>query len=196
MQPTPQPHAQPKKLDELLANVEHHVNYAMRQFGHITPALFFIGSDGQGIFAPESMADDSEKDDFATMARLACIAHGASCCVMVLEAWAKFGQPDEKLDLSEPPSEALDRKEYVILMGESRNGNRQRFLPIIRSGNGKFFGFGDSNEPGVDMQGRFAGILTPKVPDTRARALAAAMLQIKISGRGNLKSPRLPKSRR
>ena len=131
MQPSPQPHPQPRTLDDLLANAEHYARYCMGNSGRVTPALFFLGLDGQGMFVPQSLADDSAKDDFADQARLACVAHAAYACVMVLEAWARFAKPGEKLDTSEPPSEAMDREEYVILMGESRQGNRPRFLPII-----------------------------------------------------------------
>ena len=73
---------------------------------------------------------------------------------MVLEAWMKTATPGEKMDMTEPPSEAFDRQEVIVLMGESRAGQKQKFLPIIRSGNGKFFGFGDSNMPSLDkMEG-------------------------------------------
>ena len=42
--------------------------------------------------------------------------------------------------MTEPPSKAFDRQEVIVLMGESHGGHKQKFLPIIRSGNGKFFG--------------------------------------------------------
>ena len=180
MQQSPQPHPQPKTLDDLLANAEHYADFCMRNSGRVTPALFLIGPDGQGMVCPESLADDRAKDDFATQARLMCIAHGATACVMVLEAWAKFAKPGEKFDLTEAPSEAFDRREFVVLMGESRDARRQKFLPIIRSDNGMFFGFGESEVPGMDeIKGRFAQILPPKVPDEKMRLVAQAMLQVK-----------------
>lgn len=118
------------------------------------------------MFMPESLEDGAAKDDFATNARLMCIAHAASACVMALEAWAKFATPGDKFDETEPPSEAVDRREVIVLMGESRVGQKQKFLPIIRSGNGKFFGFGESEAPAMDeMKGRFAHLLPTKIPD-------------------------------
>src|SRR6266516_4080221 len=157
MQPSPQPHPQPKTLDDLLANAEHYADFCMRNSGRVTPALFFLGPGGQGMFCAESLADDSIKDDFATNARLMCIAYAATSVVMALEAWAKFAKPGEKFDMTEAPSEAFDRRELVVLMGESHSGQKQKFLPIIRSGNGKFFGFGESEVPAMDkMKGRFA----------------------------------------
>jgi hypothetical protein len=192
---------QPNKLetlDDLLVQAEHYANYSMRNMGRMPPMLFLIGPNGPLMFMPESLADESAKDAFATSARLMCIAHAATCVVMALEAWAKFAKPDEKFDVTEPPSEAIDRREFVVLVGESRTGQKQKFLPIIRSGNGKFFGFGESEAPAIDeMKGRFAQLLPTKVPDTAMRDVAKAMLKIKGAGRVMTgASPRLPRSRR
>jgi hypothetical protein len=118
---------------------------------------------------------------------------------MALEAWMKTATPGEKLDMTEPPSEAFDRQECVVLMGESiAEGQKQQILPIIRSGNGKFFNLGESNVPVMDkMTGRFAQILPPKVPDAEMRLLAKTMLKVKgvnIAKPG--RTVRLPRSRR
>jgi hypothetical protein len=156
----------------------------MRNIGRLPPTLFLIGSQGPLMYMPESLADESDKDDFATTARLMCIAHAATACVMALEAWAKFAKPGEEFDEMEPPSEAFDRQEVVVLMGESHTGQKQKFLPIIRSDNGKFFGLGESNAPSMDeMKGRFAQLLPTKVPDEGIRLVAKAMLKVKGVGR-------------
>ncbi len=192
---------QPDKLetlDDLLAQAEHYANFSMRNMGRLPPTLFMIGPDGTMMFMPESLGDDSEKDDFATNAKLMCIAHGATACVMAMEVWTKFATPGEELDETERPSEAIDRREFVILMGESHTAQKQKFLPIIRSGNGKFFGLGESEVPAMDtLTGRFAQILPTKVPDTDMRDLAKAMLKVKGAGRALPGiTPRLPRSRR
>jgi hypothetical protein len=192
---------QPEKLenlDDLLAQAEHYANYSMRNMGRLPATLFLIGPDGPMMFVPKSLGDDRAKDDFADNARLVCIAYAATSVVMALEAWAKFANPGEKLDTTEPPSEALDRREVIVLMGESRSGQKQKFLPIIRSGNAKFFGFGEPEAPTMDeMKGRFAQLLPTEIPDTRMRDLARAMLKVKGVGRavpGSIQ--RLPRSRR
>jgi hypothetical protein len=170
----------------------------MRNIGRLPPALFMIGPDGPLMLMPESLADDSAKDDFATNARLMCIAYGATAVVMALEAWARFATPGEKFDETERPSEAIDRREVIVLMGESHSGQKQKFLPIIRSGNGKFFGFGESEDPNMDeVKGRFAQLLPTKVPDTATRDLAKAMLKVKGVGSAIPgATPRLPRTRR
>jgi len=92
----------------------------------------------------------------------------------------KLAKPGEKLDLTEAPSEAFDRHEVVVLAGEDRNGQRQQYLPIIRSDNGNFFGFNEFKMPKFDtMEGRFVGILPPNVADDEHRTLAKVMLKVK-----------------
>jgi hypothetical protein len=174
---------QPDKLetlDDLLAQAEHYAGFCMRNSGKMSPTLFLIGADGPLMFVPASLVDAGEKDAFANTARLVCIAHAATVTVMALEAWMKSATPGEKLDMTEPPSEAFDRQEVIVLMGESHGGQKQKFLPIIRSGNGKFFNLGESNVPIMDkMEGRFAQILPPKVADAQLREAAKVMLKVK-----------------
>ena len=170
----------------------------MRNSGKMSPTLFLIGADGPLMFVPASLVDADEKDAFANTARLVCIAHAATVIVMALEAWMKTATPGEKLDTTEAPSEAFNRQEVIVLMGESHGGQKQKFLPIIRSGNGKFFGFGESNMPSLDkIEGRFAQILPPKVADDQMRLLAKTMLKVKGV---NVAKPgatvRLPRSQR
>ena len=83
-------------------------------------------------------------------------------------------------------------------MGESHSGQKQKFLPIIRSGNGKFFGFGESEVPTMDkMKGRFAQLLPTKVPDAAMRDLARVMLKVKgvVQDKAGI-TPRAVKPRR
>ena len=80
----------------------------------------------------------------------------------------KLATPGEELDMT------------IVLMGESHTGQKQKYLPIIRSDNGKFFGFGESNMPVWDkIEGRFAQILPPNVATDEHRALAKVMLKVK-----------------
>ncbi len=172
--------AQLKTLDDLMTQAAHYANFCLRNSGSMPPTLFLIGEAGPMMFLPGKMASDTEKDSFANMARLVCIAQAATSCVMTMEAWMKTAKPDQPLDMTEPPSEAFDREEVVVLMGEDRAGQRQQFLPIIRSDNGKFFNLGESTLPVMDnIEGRFAQILSPKVPDTQAKLLAQTMLKVK-----------------
>jgi hypothetical protein len=174
-----QPPKKLESLDDLLAQAAHYAGFCMRNSGKMSPTLFLIGADGPLMFVPASLADANEKDAFANTARLVCIAYAATACVMALEAWMKTATPGEKMDMTEPPSEAFDRQEVIVLMGESRDGQKQKFLPIIRHDNGNFFNLGETTVPGMDrMEGRFAQILPPKVADDQMRLLAKTMLKV------------------
>ena len=178
--PRLQPPRQLETLDDLLAQATHYAHFCMRNSGKMSATLFLIGADGPLMFLPASLADEDEKDDFATIARLMGIAYAATSCVMALESWMKLATPGEELDLTERPSESFDRKEVIVLMGESHTGLKQKYLPIIRSDNGKFFGFGELNMPVLDnIEGRFAQLLPPHVATAEHRTLAKAMLKIK-----------------
>ena len=62
-------------------------------------------------------------------------------------------------------------------MGETASQKKHKFLPIIRTDAGGFFGFGEFDGPSFDhLRGRFTGLLPPKVPDIEQRTLAKAVL--------------------
>ena len=166
-------------LDELLARAEGMAGFAMRVRGKVPPTLLAAGADGPLCFIPSSLKDERAKDQFATIARLVCAAHAATAAVMIVEAWMKTASPDGTLDLSVPPSESLHRREVVVLTGESRAGCRQKLLPIIRTGAGGFFGFGEfPTPPDTTFSGRFAQILPPHAPTPGERQKAATMLAV------------------
>ena len=146
----------------------------MKNSGHMAPTLFLIGEKGPLMFCPQSLQNIEEKNAFAAAARLLCIAQDASAVVIAMEAWMKFATPDEKLDTDEPPSEAIDRQE---VMGESRSGQNQKILNIVRSDNHKFFGLIDATPKLDNFEGRFAEILPPNQPSAENRELAQVLLK-------------------
>jgi hypothetical protein len=167
-----------KSLDDLMANAEQNAELAMRQMGRFPPTLFGLGADGPFVLVSESLANSDAKDHFVNAARLMCVAFGATAMVMAIEAWAKFAQPGETLDPTESPSEAMDRREVVILVGETYGTQKKKCLPIIRTDAGGFFGFGEANLPQFDQAtGRFAHILPPRAPTPNHRLLAIVALE-------------------
>ena len=166
-------------LEDLLAQAEHYAWFCMKNSGHMAPTLFLIGEKGPLMFCPQSLQNIEEKDAFATAARLLCIAHDASAMVIAMEAWLKIAPAGEPLDTAEPPSEAIDRQEVITLMGESRSGQNQKILNIVRSGNHKFFGLIDATPKLDNFEGRFAQILPPKTASPENRLLAELMLKAK-----------------
>jgi hypothetical protein len=167
-------------LADLLVRAEHFAEFAMRKIGSIPPTLLAESPGGPIFFVPSAMGDEQAKDNFANTARLICIAHDVTVAVMILEAWMKLAPADGSLDPNERPSEALDRREVVMLTGENSAGPRHKILPIIRTDAGGFFGFGEFEGPESNrFEGRFANILPPSAPSpdlqARARKVLAAM---------------------
>jgi len=145
----------------------------------VTPTLLAVGAGGPICFIPSSLKDERAKDNFASIARLICVAHAATAAVMIIEAWMKTASPDGTLDLTVPPSQSLHRREVVALTGESQAGYRQKILQIIRTGAGGFFGFGEfTTPPETTFSGPFAYILAPKAPAAAEQKEAAALLAV------------------
>jgi hypothetical protein len=77
----------------------------------------------------------------------------------------KMAKQGETLDMTEAPSEAFDRREVVVLTGETAQHCKQMLLPIIRTDAGGFFGFGEHDGPKLDnFESRFAELLPPRHP--------------------------------
>ena len=168
---------QEKALDNLLAYAEDYAEFSMRNLGRVPPSLLAISPKGSIHFIPANLKDVRAKDNFANTARLICLAYGVTAAVIVLEAWMKTAKPGETLDSTEPPSEAFDRQEVVVITGEAIGQQKQKLLPIIRTDAGGFFGFGGHDGPKFDnYQGRFAQIIPPKKPTTEGQELARTML--------------------
>jgi hypothetical protein len=128
-------------------------------------------------FGPTDLLDERAKNNFTNIVRLICGGYEVTAAVLVLEAWMKLAKPGETLDVTEPPSEALDRREVVVLTGECEEHSEQRLLPIIRTDAGGFFGFGEHDGPTFDsFDGRFAQMLPPKRPTAEARESARSLL--------------------
>jgi hypothetical protein len=149
----------------------------MRNIGRVPPALLADSPSGFIQFVPASLKDVRAKDNFANTARLICIGYEVTAAVLVLEAWIKVARPGEPLDLTEPPSEAFDRREVVVLAGETVKRSAQRLLPIIRTDAGGFFGLGEHEGPQLDkFEGRFAHLIPPKRPNAEGKKMARALL--------------------
>lgn len=173
----PQPPPQ-EVLELLMSQAQGYAEFSLRNIGHVPPTLIAESPKGPIHFIPSSLADERTKNDFTNTARLVCIAYVVTAAVLVLESWAKTAKPGEELDSSEPPCEALDRQEVVVLLGEAVGRQQQKLLPIIRSDNGRFFGFGEFSGPKLDnLGGRFAQVMPPKKPDALAKMLAGVILQ-------------------
>jgi hypothetical protein len=167
----------PTDLDTLAAYAEGYAEFAMKNIGRVPPTMLAISTEGLLHFIPESLEDERAKNDFANIGRLICAAYGATSMVMILESWVTMAKPGKELDMDTPPSEAFDREEVVVVMGETLGRKTQRFLPIVRTDAGGFFGFGEFDAMKLDgIEGRFAGMLPPKATTPEMRAMSQALL--------------------
>ena len=167
----------PADLDALVTYAEGYAEFAMKNVGRVPPTMLAVTTDGLLHFLPESMVDERAKNDFANIGRLICSAYGATSVVMILESWVTLAKPGQPLDPTTPPSEAFDREEFVVVMGETAGRKTQRFLPILRTDAGGFFGFGEFDFPKFDgFEGRFAGMLPPVAPPAEMRRMAQTVL--------------------
>lgn len=164
-------------LESLLSEGTRYAEFCMRNSGQIPPTMFAQTDQGLLIFMPDGMKDAQAKDDFVTKVRLIAASYDTSAVVLVLEAWVTTAKMGEKLEMS-PPSESHERQEMVVLIGEARDEDCSRFLPIIRSDSGKFWNLGEPQRPDADsFQGRFKQLLPPEAPDEATRQTGMAMLQ-------------------
>jgi hypothetical protein len=160
----------------------------MRDIGRVPPSLLADSPTGFIHFVPGSFRDGRAKDNFANTARLICIGYEVTAALLVLEAWIKMAKPGETLDINEPPSEAFDRREVVVLTGETFEHAEQRLLPIIRTNAGGFFGLGEHIGPKLDkFEGRFAHLLAPEPPSAKSVESARALLSVMGISRGALR---------
>ena len=148
----------------------------MRKFGFVPLTLVARGEHGVVFLSPYHLADDSAKDQFAQIARLVCVAHAATAAVLVLESWLAPIGSDMSGDGFASPSQSPDRREVVVLAGESDSGSRQTILPIVRARDGQFREFGKGEVVPTDsVSGRFARLL-PAIPPTRAEQERASLV--------------------
>lgn len=77
----------------------------------------------------------------------------------------------------EIPSECLDRREAIVLAGESFAGREHRIFNVVRHSNGKFFNLTPADDmKEVKMEGRFSSLLFPIIAPPELREIARSTL--------------------
>ncbi len=164
-------------IHALMGHAEERAQFAMRHLGGFPLTVFGLAEGSFFTFTADSLPEEA-KDDFTETSRLVCLARAASATVLAAEAWVRFPQPNERYDPAERVSEAFDRREVVILVGEAKDVRTQKLLPIIRTDAGGFFGFGEASLPPTDTTtGRFANLLPSPPPTLKEQLIATALLR-------------------
>ena len=167
-------------LHDLLQQAEHYSETSMSsERGAVPLTLMVLSPEGLLVHATNQSDTNEQKDHFAKVARIAAVAYKATAVAVVAETWIaglddRAG--DEMTNLANP-SESPDRREAVMIMGESLGTTLTRFLFIQRDSSGKFIGFGTSLLPDMDgpADGRLSAFM-PRQDITDQQALAARHL--------------------
>lgn len=151
--------------------------FTIRNISRVAPMLLALSAEGEARILPATFGDAQSKDKFVDTCRMICTAYGATAVVTILESRVRFPKEGRPPD-DTPPSEAMDLREFVVLMGEATGRKTQVFLPIIRTGAGGFFGFGEFDSSRFDaFKGRFSEILPPEKPDKQMKEKAQVVLK-------------------
>jgi hypothetical protein len=153
----------------------------LHSLGSLTPAFLGIGADG-----PFTLLETfDQRDAFADIIRLECVARRARMGVFIAEAWLTVtvlepGQSPQAVRPSEDPS----HRECVILRGEAAGvAGIVRILPILRDPRGEFSGLGKPEVySGEDTGGRYSDLLPRRRPSDYERVAALNALAAKRSG--------------
>lgn len=176
-----QPPGKYETLDDLFAQATHYAEWHLREGGFMPAAIFLISADGPPTFLAygKDFGSVASKNDFVHTAQLFCLYHAAVMSVFALEVWMT-ARTRENVDVTEMPSEAFDRRENIVLLGETSAGNSIKVLPIIRSGNHKFFNLGEPEQmDGYNFAGRFSNVLPTKTAPPEIRQAAGMLLTMK-----------------
>jgi len=166
-----------KHLEDLMVDADLFAKHSMNETGGVPPTLLIHGANGKTMLSPDDFSGERAKEEFAETARLMCLAQDADATVFLSEAWMRKAVPGEELDLSKRPSQCPDRQEMLIIMGETRGCCQQRMLPMERSEDGKFLGFGQEQKMEADrVEGRLANFIPSEHPDGREREMARETL--------------------
>jgi hypothetical protein len=165
-------------LDRLLEQAADYSRQMMSSAGSVPPTLMALTPDGFLMFVPKKLHGEAQKDKFANAARLIATGYEAVAVALILESWATIARRPGQAIPNTPPSQSPDREEVVFVVAETRQACRQRFLFIQRNSSGNFIGFGTSLLPEFDeLQGRFAGLMPPKIPSKSDSLMARTLLQ-------------------
>ncbi len=149
-------------LDDLIEGGEVWAEIMLKAGKQVPPTLFITTPDNDIHFIVygDGIHNQGDKARMVAANKLICASMGATAAVMVLEAWFIVRQPGQQDDV---PSEQMDRKELVMFLGESVDGNKRVQREIIRSGNGNFFNLADKAEM-PQFEGIFANFFPGKLP--------------------------------
>lgn len=172
------PLASAESLDTLVAEARRFALHCLRAGGKMTPTLLLATEKGLLAFVANSTSNEQAKDQFANECRLMAIATQARMCAMVMETWMASVLPGDDLR-TKRASQEPDRIEAVMIVAESRTQPQRTYVqPVIRDRKGRVARLTDSTVPvGIELRGRFAGMLSPNSPSGEESRSAEFLLR-------------------
>jgi len=89
---TPDPE-ETARLDALANQAQNYALHMMRTTGSVPATVIADTKEGFVFCVPAGLPDEAAKDQFADVARLLAVAHGARAIAMVVEAWVRLAKP-------------------------------------------------------------------------------------------------------
>lgn len=166
-------------LARLMEYAEDYVRITMSRLGEVPPTLLMAVEKRVSGFSRPDLSSDDKKLEFLTTGRMICIARNVEAAVFCSGGWMrKNGKVTEAAMVRDDPSE---QEEVAILIGESRDGKQQKILPVQRSNEKEFLGFGKMQRGIGDTKviGEFGQFLSPEAPDKYMQMGAQAYLDSK-----------------
>jgi len=164
--------------EQLLAKCKNHAERLLHQSGLVTPAVFGLALNEEFTLVLAQMDDVRTVNEFATLARVACIANHAIGAALV--AQIRIGKSLDDDPAQKAAAKCLARKDYVLVHIETVYGTvSQKLHRVVHTAVGAFLGQEESEVPFLDaFQGRFTKFLAPGTPSQIRRELSQIYLDM------------------
>jgi hypothetical protein len=160
-------------LAQLMEKAEAYARGAMARFGEVPPTLLMSGPSGESGFCRNDLLTDTKKKEFLTTGRMMCVSQGAQAVVYCASGWAETHSRDAAVQATVGPAQ----EEALFLVGESKETTVKRILPVQRSDDEEFLGFGKAREANNARVSPQVGLFLPqRTPDEAMRRDAGRYL--------------------
>jgi hypothetical protein len=160
-------------LAQLMEKAEAYARGAMARFGEIPPTLLMSGPSGESGFCRNNLLTDAKKKEFLTTGRMMCVSQGAQAVVYCASGWAETHVRAAAVQATSGPAQ----EEALFLVGESKEITVKRILPVQRSDDEEFLGFGKAREANDARVSPQVGVfLSQHAPDESMRREAGRYL--------------------
>jgi len=142
---TNHPNSEETTLKEMMQLAEEQARLLMQAFGGVMGHFMCKGTHGSGEFRFKNPMDDETKRLVKDRCYFNILGVNATAAVVFYEGIVRTNRGRNGIERPEA-MELLDGQEVIVINGESGTERLTRALPILRSDDGRFSGFGKSWE--------------------------------------------------